>query len=486
MKRKLFILTLILALFLTGCSSLERPVVAPLPEDIPEVSEQPPLRSPVYEYGTPAVLVDNGEQLHGYLLYPKTGHEAIDQAIRDWANGVYADAQKELEALREEDAKVAGEMNVQYDAYLVKDANEKDAYVGVEEIGFYDHTLMAHPVDFVKTFNLDLNSQTLLGKEAIIDAQKEREVVELLRAKALALYPDEADSAARIDEQCLENLVLNHDGIDVLLESGRYLPSYLGLQRLSLSYEELGDAFILLQSPSSPEEALPLPEEEPSSPEETPAPPLVLTPPSGEIDGSRPMVALTFDDGPSRFTSRILGLLDQYGGKATFCMVGNLVESQADTVRQVVEQGSEIIGHSWDHKQLTELSADEVKQELENTKRVIYEVAGVRPSLYRPPYGAVNAQIKEVSRELGLAMINWSVDTEDWRSRDAGAVYQAVMADVKDGSIILCHDLYGSTAEAMERVIPELIARGYQLVTVSELLSFSENPVEAGSVYYHR
>jgi peptidoglycan/xylan/chitin deacetylase (PgdA/CDA1 family) len=198
------------------------------------------------------------------------------------------------------------------------------------------------------------------------------------------------------------------------------------------------------------------------------------------------MVALTFDDGPSKFTPRIIDVFNRYGGKATFCVLGNRVDSYKDIVKQAIDQHFEVIGHSWDHKQLTKLTVDEIGAELTATNDAIYAAGGVSPRLYRPPYGAVNDTLKAVSAANGLSLINWSVDTKDWKTKNADAIYSAVMSGVQDGSIVLCHDLYGSTAAAMERVVPELITRGYQLVTVSELLSFSGNSLEAGKVYNHR
>jgi peptidoglycan/xylan/chitin deacetylase (PgdA/CDA1 family) len=198
------------------------------------------------------------------------------------------------------------------------------------------------------------------------------------------------------------------------------------------------------------------------------------------------MIALTFDDGPSKVTPRILELLEQYGGRATFCVLGARVNGYADIIRQASAQGSQIIGHSWDHKQLTRLSADEIRVEISATNRAIYNVTGIMPTMYRPPYGSVNSTVSEISQEIGMAIINWSVDPADWKTRKANAIYNTIMSRANDGSIILCHDLYGATADAMERVIPELTAKGYQLVTLSELFSFSEGPLEAGAVYRRR
>jgi peptidoglycan/xylan/chitin deacetylase (PgdA/CDA1 family) len=201
------------------------------------------------------------------------------------------------------------------------------------------------------------------------------------------------------------------------------------------------------------------------------------------MDPGKPMVALTFDDGPSKHTARILDLLERYNARATFCTVGNLLGSRRDTVARAAALGCEVIGHSWDHKNLTKLTDAEIKKQLLDTSAAIEAITGVKTRLYRPPYGAVSDKVRNVSRELGFAIINWSVDPLDWKTRDADAVYNAIMRDVADRAIVLSHDSYATTAAAMERVIPELISQGYQLVTVSELLSDAHDSLTPGQVY---
>jgi peptidoglycan/xylan/chitin deacetylase (PgdA/CDA1 family) len=196
------------------------------------------------------------------------------------------------------------------------------------------------------------------------------------------------------------------------------------------------------------------------------------------------MVALTFDDGPSKFTSQILDILEKYGARATFCVVGNIADAKRDTIKRASDLGCEIIGHSWDHRDLSKLSAGEIKAELNDTAALIESITGTFPKMYRPPYGATSTTLKNVSAELGYALIHWSVDPLDWSSRNANMVYNAIMTNVGNRAIVLSHDLYGSTADAMERVIPELISKGYQLVTVSELMYYSDITLEAGKVYY--
>ncbi len=154
-------------------------------------------------------------------------------------------------------------------------------------------------------------------------------------------------------------------------------------------------------------------------------------------------------------------------------------------IKRTANLGCEVIGHSWEHRNLTKLSPDDIKAEILDTHNAIEAITGYLPHMYRPPYGAVNDSLTNASSELGFSIINWSVDTVDWKTKNADAVYTAVMADVNDRAIILCHDLYSTTAEAMEQVIPALVSQGYQLVTVSELLEYSGGAVEAGKVYYN-
>ena len=165
-------------------------------------------------------------------------------------------------------------------------------------------------------------------------------------------------------------------------------------------------------------------------------------------------------------------------------MVGDRVESYAETARMVAEQGSEIATHTLTHPNLAKLSAEEVRSELERSIASIERVTGVRPDVLRPPYGSTSETVRQVCRELGVVIANWNVDTEDWRVRDADAILNHVLDNARDGAIVLCHDLYPETAAAMERAIVALAERGYQLVSVSELLQARAGGGRAGKIYY--
>lgn len=214
--------------------------------------------------------------------------------------------------------------------------------------------------------------------------------------------------------------------------------------------------------PPEPVES-PAPEEEPPvQPEE----PYVRV-----IDPAKPMVALTFDDGPDGTCSdQILDILEEHHALATFFEVGRNVAACPEPVSRMAEMGCEIGSHSNAHKNLSKLRKSALLRDLDAADEA-FAAAGVPvPTLVRPPYGAVNKTVKSAT---GRAMVTWTVDTEDWRSRDAQTVIDYVQnyGDL-DGEIILMHSIYESTVEAAAVLVPWLQEQGYQLVTVTELLAY--------------
>ena len=177
-------------------------------------------------------------------------------------------------------------------------------------------------------------------------------------------------------------------------------------------------------------------------------------------------VALTYDDGPSKYTPQILDCLEKYGAKATFFVVGNSVYAYPDTVRRAFDLGMEIGNHTMSHPKLTTISLSSVSLQINSNAEVVENVTGVRPNLVRPPYGSYN---NSVLTKANLPFILWSIDTLDWKTRNAQKTIDAVLSDVSDGDIILMHDLYLPTAEATKVLVPKLIEMGFDLVTVSEL-----------------
>ena len=191
------------------------------------------------------------------------------------------------------------------------------------------------------------------------------------------------------------------------------------------------------------------------------------------IDPARPMIALTFDDGPkTSVTSRILDSLQAYGGRATFFILGANVNANAGVIKRMTDQGCEVANHTHDHKYITKIGAEGIISQLGTTNQKIQAVCGVSPVLMRPPGGYVDAGSLSVVGSMGMSAIMWSIDTRDWQHRNAQRTIDTVLSQVKDGDIILMHDIYSTTADAAVVLIPELTARGYQLVTVSELAAY--------------
>jgi len=230
-----------------------------------------------------------------------------------------------------------------------------------------------------------------------------------------------------------------------------------------------GPQYILAEQDENVESAI---VEEPETTEETV--PEVCT---------KPKIALTFDDGPNENTGIILDVLEQYGARATFFMLGEYIEEWQDTVKRAAENGNEIAGHAWSHKQLILLSNQAIEESLKNTGAIIEQVTGIPGSpFFRAPYGSINRRVADVAAGLGYAIVHWDIDTEDWKLKNANLIYNAVMRSVRKDAVILLHD-FPHTAEAVKRIIPALINEGYQLVTVSELFDSLEIDLKPGMVY---
>lgn len=202
-----------------------------------------------------------------------------------------------------------------------------------------------------------------------------------------------------------------------------------------------------------------------------------------KIDKNKKMVALTYDDGPSIYTPRVLKTLKENNAVATFFVVGNRVPTYSDTVKKAHDMGCEIGNHTYEHKCLTRISETEVRRQITKTNRNVKKVTGQAPVIVRPTGGATNANVKQW---VGMPSIIWSIDTLDWKTRNADSTKRAVLDHVKDGDIVLMHDLYSATATASETIIPELVKRGYQLVTVSKLAECRGGMKETGAYFNFR
>ncbi len=199
-----------------------------------------------------------------------------------------------------------------------------------------------------------------------------------------------------------------------------------------------------------------------------------------KLDTSRPMVAVTFDDGPGKYTDRVISILEKYNARATFFVQGKSVAGYASVMKRAVDLGNEIGNHSWSHVNLSSSSTATISQQINSTNTAVYNATGVYPKLYRPPYGAYN---KTVLNCISMPAIMWSVDTLDWKHRNPSKTLASVQKSTTDGAIILMHDIHSPTADAVESVVRHLLMNNYQLVTVSELIEARQGAIVNGRVY---
>jgi len=200
-----------------------------------------------------------------------------------------------------------------------------------------------------------------------------------------------------------------------------------------------------------------------------------------EKEEAKKTMAFSFDDGPNENTNIILDALIENDSKATFFEVGTNMKNHKEIVNRVKANNMEIGGHTYSHRQLTTLTKKRIRYEL-NTNNIIYnKITDENLVLFRPPYGSVNNYVIKISP---YAFINWNVDTLDWQNRNSKKIYKHILKTAEDGNIVLMHDIYSSTAEAVRMVLPELKARGYDIVTVSELAKRKNIEIKKGNVYY--
>lgn len=182
-------------------------------------------------------------------------------------------------------------------------------------------------------------------------------------------------------------------------------------------------------------------------------------------------IALTFDDGPTPFTDRLLDVLSAEGAKATFFLIGNKVARDPAAARRIADAGMEVANHTWEHPNMTTIAAEDIPGQLSKGREAIAAAIGRTPNLYRPAGGLSNDAVRAEAARQGMAEILWDVIPFDWiNDADTAATVYMLKTQIKPGSVVLLHDTYSSTVDLVYQFLPVLIANGYRMVTVSHLL----------------
>ena len=180
------------------------------------------------------------------------------------------------------------------------------------------------------------------------------------------------------------------------------------------------------------------------------------------------LIALTFDDGPSEYTHRLLDALNAAGAVATFFLIGQNVSAYPEAVRRMVAEGHQIGNHSWDHPDIRTLIDTQLAEQLERTSAMIAGTAGVWPEVFRPPYGLHDPHQDAL---IGYPLVLWDVDTRDWEHHDADQAFRTATDQTRAGSVILMHDIHESSIDLVPRLVAALKSADYTPVTGNELFT---------------
>ena len=537
-----FMLGLVLVACTPGGVATVAPAETPPPARTPtwttEVQVDPPATAtpePIVEQVTPSkydgVYVYTVEEQFNegrsllHVAYPVTEHPAINATL-----------QASSEQFIDEFRAMAAEQETAYQDYVRKTGEHAASfvtqYIQHFDVTFADANLISLAIEQYR-FTGGTGSSEIVsylfdraaGKELapadlfVSDAYLERlslltrqELEQRFRAEAAEADFDTEAARERWLTTMLEMMrsgteprVENYDGIvfhgdatvDVQFDKYQVAPGAYGVITVSLPAESVADLLtpkvrqLLGVAAAGPVPTLPsaATREPPAtaSPSATPEPPPAPTSAptaagaAGKVDCAQTLcVALTFDDGPSIYTDGLLDVLQAHGARATFFVLGKSARVQTRTIIRMAKEGHEIGNHSWGHLNIKQLSEEEVREQVDQTNELVAEITGVEPRYFRPPYGAYD---DTALGRVHMPVILWSVDPEDWKDRDAEIVAER-MREANVGAIILAHDIYASTVEAVSAVLESLSARGIYFVTVSELLA----PTEAvsGETYSRR
>ena len=325
----------------------------------------------------------------------------------------------------------------------------------------------AHPVSLTHFWTFDKKSGEVIDLDNLTEKSEEaiKAIVTAARHDVAQTIRQRQQPEANLDEmitkEALSNFTITDDGNTLAWPIGQasLLPSAYGELTIKVPTAAVAK---YLQNPTARKLAnIPKPPE----PKPKPAP---AAPPAA--NSGNKVIALTFDDGPGPYTAQLLDILDQHGAKATFFLIGSKVSGQASVVRNIQARGHQLGNHSWSHPELPKLPVGQIAGEIDRTNDAIKQATGIKPTVMRPPYGAVNSVVLEQLRLHGMSSILWSVDTRDWADRNSDIVCSRAVAGAHPGAIILMHDIHQTSVGAVPCILSALKQQGYSFVTVQGLL----------------
>ncbi|MCI9435029.1 MAG: polysaccharide deacetylase family protein [Bacilli bacterium] len=390
-------------------------------------------------YRVKTIIEENSNTIIA-INYPITNIKKLNKKIQKYIDDTYNKFLKQYNEITFLNKK--HELNIDYTYYSLD--NEYISTTLFKHISSSDKELILNEI---VNYNYDINKKSLITFEEIVTSNEKLQIKDLIKNLLFEKYGNIID-LNKISNINYDNLKfgINSTSVSIYFESSEISNKYSDIMQIDIPlshFSKLKDLIIEKKEIK-----------------------LSIKPTINYIDISKPMIALTFDDGPSIYTEEILETLNTYHSNATFFVLGNKIEAHSGTIIKMYQYGNEIGNHSYNHRSLTKLSLEEQREQIEKTQDIIKKYTGFTPIYLRPTYGSVNSKLRN---NTNLDIVLWNVDTKDWKYKDVNTIVNNTLRDVKDGSIVLMHDTHKRTSEAIKILIPKLIENGYQLVTVSEL-----------------
>ncbi len=366
------------------------------------------------------------------INYPVTNINVLDDAISSYVNKTYTDFKTNYKEFKKP------ELNI---SYTYKELNDS-----VINISLSTEINAGKQVNKIKTFTYDKKTGKFLTMEDIVkdldvlDYDIKKELLEKYREADMDFLSNVSYDYFTMDNQ---NLTLYFDPVQLKEPTNELIYLDIPLNSLKLLIDidksQDNDSYIKMKK--------------------------------RDIDYDDNIVALTFDDGPSKYTNEILDILKKYDACGTFFVIGNKVNFYDEVLIKMLNNGNEIGNHSYSHKWLNKLSEEQFKEELNKTQEAVKKSTGFTPTLFRPTYRGYTNKLKNYT---DLTFILWDVDSRDWKVKSQEKILQNVIPNVHDSSIVLMHDNHQYALDAIESVVKELKGQGYRFVTVSELLELQK------------
>lgn len=378
------------------------------------------------------------------INYPVTGQKKLDQILKNEIKTIYNDFKKDYEQF--EQLSEQSELNIDYTYEVI---NER--YINITLHIFINSSTLANPINYMKSYVFDQKQKKLLNLQDIITKESFPKFVTLLKNELIKKYKNcillDPLKATITPDYPYPLFTFDNENLTIYFNPGEITSAYCDIINIILPLKSLN-----LNIPIEPEIKT-----------ETV---ITITKQQKVIDPKDKVVALTFDDGPTKYTKEILEILKENDACATFFVIGNKVEIYKETMQLMVLNGNEIGNHSYNHKWLTKLKEKDLKEQITQTQDVIHSVTGFTPTLIRPTYGSISSKLR---KQIPLEIVMWTVDTSDWKYKSVNRIVKEATKNTKDLDVILMHDTHQRTVEALKKIIPELKKQGFQFVTVSEL-----------------